>query len=218
MEYHLTNSEDFWDKIAAKNDRKVIAPIITPSQTHINTINGIAKNLKANDIVLDFACGSGIKTIDIASNVQAIKAIDTSFKMIEVAKKRAFEKEVYNIDFESINIFDDYFKVESFDVVLALNILHLLEEPDLILKRISKLLRPGGLLISATACLGERWSPLASCLLLLSKTRFVPRFNKYSVSGLEQIIGSNNFSIEETVNISKALSEHLIVAKKMEIT
>ena len=100
-------------------------------------------------------------------------------------------------------------------MILALNVLHLLEEPDLILERMSNLLKPGGLFISATACLGERWSPLASCLLLLSKTRFVPSFNKYSVSGLEGIITSIKFDIVETVNISKALSEHLIVAKKI---
>ena len=212
----MKQPENFWDKIAAKNDRKVLAPIITPDQTHINTMNGLAKHVKASDVILDFACGSGIKTIDVARSVHRVKAIDTSSKMIEVAKKRASDKSVSNIDFGNINIFDDQLKEESFDVILALNVLHLLEEPELILKRISKLLKPEGVFISATACLGERWSPLASCLLLLSKTRFVPSFNKYSVSGLAEIIKSNKFTIVETVNISKALSEHLIVAKRID--
>lgn len=210
----MTRSEEFWDKIAVKNDRKVLAPVLTPDQTHINTIKGVLKHLKENDVLLDFACGSGIKTIDIAGKVLTIKAIDTSSKMIEVAKKRTAEKNIRNIDFENIDILDDRFKDESFDVILALNILHLIEEPDSILEKMHILLKPGGLFISATACLGERWSPLASCLLLLSKTRFVPSFHKYSLSSLEEIIRVNKFDIVETVSISKALSEHLIVAKK----
>lgn len=212
----MTQREDFWDKMAVKNDRKVLTKVITPDRTHINTIKAIVRHLNANDVILDFACGSGIKTIDVAGNVHKIKAIDTSSKMIDVARKRASEKNISNIDFENINIFDDRFKDESFNVILALNVLHLLEEPDLILERMSKLLKPEGLFISATACLGEKWSPLASCLLLLSKTRYVPNFNKYSVSGLEEIIRGDKFNIVETVNISKALSEHLIVAKKNE--
>lgn len=210
----MTRSEEFWDKIAVKNDRKVLTPVLTPDQTHINTIKGVLKHLKENDVLLDFACGSGIKTIDIAGKVLTIKAIDTSSKMIEVAKKRTAEKNIRNIDFENIDILDDRFKDESFDVILALNILHLIEEPDSILEKMRILLKPGGLFISATACLGERWSPLASCLLLLSKTRFVPSFHKYSLSSLEEIIRVNKFDIVETVSISKALSEHLIVAKK----
>ena len=42
-----------------------------------------------SDIVLDFACGSGIKTVEIAGNAREICAIYTSQKMVEVAKKRA---------------------------------------------------------------------------------------------------------------------------------
>ena len=200
--------------MAVKNDRKILTKVITPDQTHINTINGIVRHLKADDVILDFACGSGIKTMDIAGNVHTIKAIDTSSKMIEVARKRAFEKNISNISFENINIFDDRFKEESFNAILALNVLHLLVEPDLILERMRRLLKPKGLFISATACLGEKWSPLASCLLLLGKTRYVPSFNKYNVSGLEETIRGNKFNIVETINISKALSEHLIVAVK----
>ena len=58
--------------------------------------------------------------MDFAGNVHTIKAIDTSFKMIEVARKRASEKNISNINFENINIFDDSFKDESFNVNTAL--------------------------------------------------------------------------------------------------
>ena len=88
----MTQPEDFWDKMAVKDDRRVLAPVLTPDRTHINTINGIVKHLKTNDVILDFAYGSGVKTIDIAGNVHTIKAIDTSSKMIEVAKKELLRR------------------------------------------------------------------------------------------------------------------------------
>ena len=203
--------EKFWDKVAVKSDIK----FLTPDQIHVNTINGVVKHLNNSDVILDFACGIGTKTIDIAGNFHSIRAIDTSSKMIEIANKRATMENVSNVEFEEIDIFNNQLKTQSFDVILALNILHLIEEPELIIERIRALLKPEGLFISATACLGERWTPLTSCLLLLGKTKLIPNFNKFSTSSLEGIIRDQGFEIVETDNISKALSERLIVARKI---
>lgn len=56
--------------------------------------------------------------------------------MIDVAKRKAGERKIKNINFAQSTIFYKRFKKESFDVVLAFNILHLLEEIQEAMQRI----------------------------------------------------------------------------------
>jgi len=52
--------------------------------------------------------------------------------------------------------FDERYKKGSFDVILVSHVLHLLEDVHITLHRMNELLKPGRLLISATACVGEK--------------------------------------------------------------
>ena len=54
-----------------------------------------------------------------------VHGIDTSAKMIDLAKKKAREREVANVHFAQKTIFDEELGRESFDMILAFNILHL---------------------------------------------------------------------------------------------
>ena len=65
--------------------------------------------------------------IEIANTVKKIYGIDISPKMIDAARRKAVEHKIENIEFTKSTIFDERFKGESFDVILALNILHFLE-------------------------------------------------------------------------------------------
>ncbi|NEW06798.1 methyltransferase domain-containing protein [Paenibacillus sp. SYP-B3998] len=57
-----------------------------------------------------------------------------------------------NINYAHSTIFDERYKKGSFDVILVFHVLHLLEDEHIVLQRINELLKPGGLLISATPC------------------------------------------------------------------
>jgi 2-polyprenyl-3-methyl-5-hydroxy-6-metoxy-1,4-benzoquinol methylase len=48
--------------------------------------------------------------------------------MIEIAKRKAVERKIFNVDFTQGTIFDECLKKGSFDVLLAFNILHYLED------------------------------------------------------------------------------------------
>ena len=61
--------------------------------------------------------------------MKVIHAIDTSSKMIEIAKRKADGRKIKNIDYEHSTIFDERYKRGSFDVILVFYILHLLEDP-----------------------------------------------------------------------------------------
>lgn len=148
----MNKSEKFWDKMANYYDRVEKKDELT----YIKIIEKTKKYLKINDVVLDYGCGTGLISNEIADNVKVIHAIDISSKMIEIAKKKADGRKIENIDYAHSTIFDERYKRCSFDVILVFYILHLLEDPHKVMQRINELLKPGGLIISATPCMGEK--------------------------------------------------------------
>lgn len=143
-----SNSEKSWDRIAMYFDwlEKKDEPI------NFKIIEKTKKLTKYSDTVLDFGCGSGTAACAIASSVKKIMGIDISSKMIELAKDKAKELKVRNIDFVQATIFDEKLKIGSFDVILCFYLFHLLEDTPKVMQRINDLLKPGGLIISATPC------------------------------------------------------------------
>jgi len=99
--------------------------------------------------------------------VKEIHAIDISYKMIEIAEEKAAISKIENVNFMQTDISDKRFKKESFDVILAFNMLHTLSNPQNVLRRIFELLKPKGLFISVTPCLGEKMSFFITIQILL---------------------------------------------------
>ncbi len=202
----MNKTEKFWDRIANQFDKQAghfEKPPVERSKKYMN----------AADVVLDYGCATGTTAIEIAANVKKIYCIDISSRMIDAAKRKADEFGIKNIDFVKSEIFDDRFKKESFDVILAYNILHLLEDPVSNLQRINELLKPGGLIISVTACMGEK-TLLRLLLFLLMKTGLVPNMKFFKTTDLEESISDANFQIVEKESLNNSPQEHFIVAKK----
>ena len=183
------------------------------------TIENTKKHLKPNDVVLDFGCATGAKALSLAGNVQKIEAIDISSKMIEAANKKAAGQEIKNIIFSKASIFDEKFKMKSFDVILLFNILHLLNDNQEVMRRITELLKPGGLFISTTPCLGEKMQfPLKLKFLpvvLMMKAGLFPTIKRFKFNELEELIAAEYFKIIEAEKYVLDMSNYFIVAKKM---
>ena len=203
-------SEVFWDKMASKYDNQVKKY----QQTYTDTIERIKKYLKKDDIVLDFACGTGITTIQISGFVKEIHAIDISQRMIDIAEEKAEKNEIGNLKLYKTDLFNGEFEKNSFDVVLAVNILYFLKNAPENISRIYELLKPGRLFISATDCLGEKISLLNRIKHLLSRIGILPFMKMYSISELEDLVTDVNFKIIETANLYDNPPNYFIVAKK----
>lgn len=145
-----------------------------------------------------------------------IHAIDISSRMIEIAKNKADGCKIENIDYANSTIFDERYKRGSFDVILVFYILHLLEDTHKVMQRINELLKPGGLIISATPCMGEKKTFLSTLLLLVSKTGLVPKIKSFKISELEDTITIGNLEIVETECLHQSSQQYFIVAKKIE--
>jgi 2-polyprenyl-3-methyl-5-hydroxy-6-metoxy-1,4-benzoquinol methylase len=209
----MNKTEKFWDAFAYKYDKITIKSEQTLSKTLIYT----RKYLNANDIVLDFACGTGSIADGIADDVKKIHAIDISSKMIEVARRKTAERKIDNIEFAQLSIFDDTFGKETFNIVLAFNVLHLLEDPPKVILRMNELLVPGGLFISSTECGGENRRALINVFSsLASRMGLVPYIKFFTIPELEYKITNEGFTILETGNFHTFKQpNHFIVARKI---
>lgn len=106
--------------------------------------------------VLEFGCGTGSTALTHAPHVARIDAIDFSERMIGVAKQKAQAQDVGNVTFETATIEDWPAADESYDAVLGLSILHLLENPKAVLAKVHRLLKPGGYFVSSTVCIADK--------------------------------------------------------------
>ena len=207
----MNKTEKFWDKLANQFDRRTKHF----EQAYIKTVENTKKHLHAGDIVLDYGCATGEVAIEIAGNVKEVHGIDISSKMIAAAKSKAAEHKIEKIDFTHATLFAEGFKQGSFDVILALNILHLVEDTQKVMQRINDLLKPGGLVISATTCMGEKKSFINILLFLLTKMRIVPNMRFFKVSELAESITNGNFQIVETNSLDHSQASYFIAAKKL---
>ena len=128
--------------------------------------------------------------------------------------QKADERKIENINYAQATIFDERTISGSFDVILAFYILHLLEDTPQVIRRMHELLKPGGLVISVTPCLGEGTKLLSMSLSLAAKIGLVPQIRSYKVSELEGSIAAGNFEIIETERLAIKTAEYFIVARK----
>jgi len=80
--------------------------------------------------VLEVAAGTGSISLGIAGKVKNVLCTDISLKMLTVARKKAEKRNVKNIDFGNVNIFCINRPDGAFDVVIAGQVLHLINEPE----------------------------------------------------------------------------------------
>jgi ubiquinone/menaquinone biosynthesis C-methylase UbiE len=182
-----------------------------PSDAHEKAqrraITVIQKYLQPGDVVLDYGCGTGRISYAVADRVNKIHGIDFSANMIEKAKRKAEKPERTNIEFSQATIFDPKLKKASFDIILAVGILHLLKNPRKEIQRINDLLKPGGLFLSFTPCMEENHPTIrriSGIAFWLGRIGISPVIRFFRLSELEALIADGKFRIEDTEKISFA--------------
>jgi 2-polyprenyl-3-methyl-5-hydroxy-6-metoxy-1,4-benzoquinol methylase len=207
-------STQLWDKLAKNWDK----PGVNLGENDVKIVEHIKKYLNAEATVLDYGCATGTIALEIAGQAKSVRGIDISPRMVEIAKRKADERQVKNAEFLQATIDDERLKKESYDIILSLNVLHLLEKPQQAIQRIHELLKPGGVYISATPCRGE--NKLTSLFIfvpifIITRIGILPKTSLLSVNGLEKAITGGKFQIMEKDFLAQSpLAEVLITAKK----
>ncbi len=103
----------------------------------------IAKKFGSQISVLDLGAGLGTASIPLAKNGIYTIAADISEVMLSTAAKRA--KGLYdNLILAQMNAYDIMLPDNSIDIVVENAMLHLVDTPELVVKEISRVLKPGG--------------------------------------------------------------------------
>jgi len=147
----MSKAEKFWDMFA----RRYSKSNIKDKKSYKKTLDDTKRYLKRKAAVLEIGCGTGTTALILAGSVNKLTATDISKNMIAIGKEKTKKQKIKNVNFVQSTLFDEKLKKESFDVILAFNLIHLLKDTDAAIKRISELLKPNGLFISKTPCLGE---------------------------------------------------------------
>ena len=126
----------FWD---------FCAPIYDLAQkqqkAYKKVVNFVAQKIPQNSSVIEIAGGTGEFSIAVAKTAKKVVCSDISENMLKVAKRKAKKQGFVNISFEIRNIYEIAEQDESFDFVLAPQVLHLLDNPKLAAAELRRICR-----------------------------------------------------------------------------
>lgn len=213
MENKENKSSRFWDKRSKVFDEQVLSKY---ENAYKKTIKRSIPFLNEEDTMLEIGCGTGIATITLADYVKRITAIDISEEMMLQAAEKAKEKRKENITFQQKDLMELCAEPESYDVVAAYNVLLYMKNQDKVLEKIYEILKPGGIFLSATDCLGRNLSRDSVRKFWKSKLHLMPYVSFDTPVGLMRKIQRKGFLVIEIVNLHKNPPNIFIVAQKIE--
>ena len=141
----------FWNKIARKYAKR---PIDDKDSYQVK-LKITQEYLEPDMSVLELGCGTGSTALIHAPHVRHILATDISSEMIAIAEEKLSADVVDNVTFQQATLDDITPPEGGFDAVLALNLFHLLDDPEAAMTRVNAMLKPGGVLVQSTGCLKD---------------------------------------------------------------
>ncbi len=155
---------------------------------------GIAEKIKdyvtEDDIVLECACGTGLLTLPMAQKCKKLMATDYSVGMLRQTKKKVAK--YANTKVRKASILELPFQDDRFDVVVAANVIHLLDEPDKAISELKRVCKPGGKIILPTYINNEKKNAVIAAKVL---SVFGVNFKRqFSLVTYKEFIASHNIS------------------------
>lgn len=183
----------FWNWTAERYSRQNIAD----EASYRRKLELTQKHLAPDMHVVEFGCGTGSTAILHAPHVGTYHAVDVSQEMVSIARKKAEQANVSNMQF-TVGTLEEAGELEgSCDVVLGLNILHLVPDLRGTLGTVARILKPGGIFASSSICLAELRGRLRLLARGASALPFLPTVGHFSESELEELHQEAGLSVEE---------------------
>ena len=135
----------FWDKVAFAYD---FFENTYNGKVYANTGKKVAEQIESEDEVLECACGTGAISIFIAPKCKHLTATDFSQKMLKktVTKLQQFN----NVEIKSLDMTQIDYPDNSFDKVVAGNVIHLLDNPSVVISELVRVCKPNGKVVIPT--------------------------------------------------------------------
>lgn len=207
----MESADKFWDRKAEGYAKSSISDETSYQRKLAETQKFFAPQMR----VLEFGCGTGTTAIYHAPHVHHIDAIDISGNMLEIARAKAREAGIANVTFSRGTLAGFGAEPESLDAVLGLNVIHLLPDRSDVLAEVARILKPGGIFVSSTGCLGNSYLRFIKVLVPLAKVLgLMPDIFIIKKEALVKEIESNGFSIESQWSHGFKNTGVFIIARK----
>ena len=207
----MTLSPDaaFWDRIA----RKYAARPVSDQEAYEEKLRRSQAVFPPDTRILEFGCGTGSTALRHAPHVAHCLATDAAPSMIEIAREKAAEAGVENVEFAVETLDDRAQDGPVWDAVLGLNILHLLPDPAGGCRTAFDILKPGGVFITSTATLGSRLVALRPLIWVAQMLGKAPKLTYLTEKGLEAMLTDAGFGLEDVWR-QKSAPVTFIIARK----
>lgn len=202
-------SAEFWDRIAPRYSTQAIAD----TESYARKLAATQALMRPDMNVLELGCGTGSTALEHAPHVAHIDATDGSAAMIAIGREKADRAGIGNVRFtqSEVEAFDA--PDGSYDMVLALNLLHLLPGRTAALAKIHRLLKPGGIFVSSTACIADRLWFLRPAIRVLQWFGKAPYVSIVGAKEMLDEVATAGFEAQEHWTHGRANSLFLIARK-----
>jgi len=160
----MSDTSKFWNKIAQKYAKTPVRD----QEGYQAKLDHTQTFFTAETRLFEYGCGTGTTALHHAPQVKEVLATDISEEMLAIARDKKAAADINNVRFENWNIETDPVTKNDFDTVMAHSVLHLVDDLPAVLQKTRDLLKPDGVFISSTICLGE-WNPLFRPLFVIMK-------------------------------------------------
>ncbi len=179
-----------WDKLSPFYD---LFENIYNGKCYKGIAEKIEEYVTEDDVILECACGTGLLTVPMARKCKKLIATDYSVGMLRQTKKKVTKYS--NTKVRKASILELPFQDDRFDVVVAANVIHLLDEPDKAISELKRVCKPNGKIILPTYINNEkRNAVIAAKLLLVFGVKFKRQF---SFASYKEFIALHNISQAE---------------------
>lgn len=199
---------NYWDKKAYDYDNHMKKS----KKAYESMIKLIKNEIDKSQIFLDIGTGTGAIPLALVDDVDQIFATDYSHEMISIANNKVKELNINNISFQVQDCYNLNYNEEMFDVILASNILHLLEKPEQFLNSVRRLLKKNGKLIIPTFLHNE--SIKTNLISRILKFKGHPITTRFDSKSMIQLIKKCGYIVDKQVLLPGIMPMLYVVATK----
>ncbi len=172
------------------------------------------KYLGPESEAFEFGCGTGSTALLHAPYLKHIHGIDYARNMVAIANEKCEAESIKNASFAVGDIDSMAVEPARYDVVLGLNIVHLLEDKPSALAKVFEMLRPGGYFISSTPILESFDGIWGVVMPLFRAIPGLPNVETMSQAQLSNFVAEAGFQeVERWSHGSKMIALFLVAQK-----
>lgn len=203
----------YWQRTAEQYDQATLA--IMGAHTLSQLKQWLLAQIQPDQNILELACGTGCFSEVLTKKAGFLTASDLSDAMLKTASNRLHC--IKNVRVQKEDCYALSFADEQFDGAFLGNLIHVISHPELVMKEVRRVLRPGGLaiLIDSTSIGLSPRQKLAMSLRYLRHLGLPPRSNKIlSPCQLETLVTNAGFQVTESELIGQETRAICITARK----